>query len=91
MIAMSGERPPKRLCSSDVRKMIENWADAEEYGILSENSDSDPISHLDLDLDLDLVPVILMVTIASPTWLDLELGVRRKTDRPTYFQYILVL
>ena len=73
--------------------MIESWADAEEYGILSENSDSDPISHLDLDLylDLDLVPVILIVTIASPTWLDLELGVRRKTDRPTYFQYISVL
>ena len=74
---MSGERPSKRLCSSDVRKMIESWADAEEYGILSENSDSDPISHL--DLDLDLVPVILMVNVASLTWLDLELGVRRIT------------
>ena len=49
--AMSDERPPKRLCSSDVRKMIESWADAEEYGIISENSDSDPISHVDLDLD----------------------------------------
>ena len=42
MIAMSGERPPKRLCSAEVRKMIKSWADAEEYGILSENSDSDP-------------------------------------------------
>ena len=49
LIAMSGERPQKRLCSSDVRKMIETWADAEEHGIISENSDSDPISHVDLD------------------------------------------
>ena len=36
---MLEERPPKRLCSEQVRKMIENCADSEEYGILSDDGD----------------------------------------------------